>query len=79
MADQSSRPVLIRFDSLYAGNMATGKWRARKNNALVMRVRSLWAQAHAHLHGRLWATHVYGHTGHLWNDRADALARRGKT
>ena len=78
-ADQSGRPVLIRFDSLYAGNMATGKWRVRKNTALVMRVRALWAKAHAHLRGRLWATHVDGHTGHKWNDRADELARRGKT
>ena len=77
-ADHSGRPVLIRFDSLYAGNMAIGKWRVRKNQALVMRVRALWAKAHNHLHGRLWATHVYGHTGHKWNDRADELARQGK-
>lgn len=27
--DQSGRPVLIRYDSLYAGNMAAGVWRAR--------------------------------------------------
>ena len=79
VADQSSRPVLIRFDSLYAGNMATGKWRVRKNQALVTRVRALWVKAHKHLRGRLWATHVYGHNGHQWNDRADQLARRGKT
>ena len=77
-ADHSGRPVLIRFDSLYAGNMAIGKWRVRKNQALVMRVRALWAKAHNHLHGRLWAMHVYGHTGHKWNDRADELARQGK-
>ena len=77
-ADQSGRPILIRYDSLYAGRMATGAWRARKNHSLVARVRSLWAQAHKHLQGRLWASHVYGHTGHKWNDRADELAERGK-
>ena len=75
-ADQSGRPILIRYDSLYAGRMATGAWRARKNHSLVARVRSLWAQAHRHLQGRLWASHVYGHTDHKWNDRADELARR---
>ena len=42
-ADQSGRPILIRYDSLYAGRMATGAWRARKNHSLVARVRSLWA------------------------------------
>ena len=76
--DQSGRPVLIRYDSLYAGNMATGKWRARKNMRLVDRVRSLWAKVHDHVGGHLWATHVYGHTDHKWNDRADELAQRGK-
>ena len=76
--DQSGRPVLLRFDSLYAGNMAMGVWRARKNLQLVQRVRALWARAHDHLNGRLWAKHVYGHTGHTWNERADELANRGK-
>ena len=76
--DQSGRPVLIRYDSVYAGNMATGIWRARKNLRLVQRVRALWARAHEHLNGRLWAKHVYGHTGHTWNERADELAERGK-
>ena len=31
-----------------------------------------------YLDGRLWAKHVYGHTGHTWNERADELAERGK-
>ena len=77
-ADQSGRPVLIRYDSLYAGNIATGKWRARKNRDLAERIRTLWTKAHNHLRGRLTASHVYGHAGHKWNERADELARRGK-
>ena len=77
-ADQSGRPVLIRYDSLYAGRIATGAWRARKNQSLTARVRNLWKRAHAHLQGRLWASHVYGHSDHKWNDRADELARCGK-
>ena len=76
--DQSGRPVLLRYDSLYAGNMTTGVWRARKNLRLVQRVRTLWARAHDHLKGQLWMKHVYGHNGHAWNDRADELAELGK-
>ena len=61
-----------------AGNIVTGKWRARKNRDLAERIRALWTKAHDHLRGRLWASHVYGHAGHKWNERADELARRGK-
>ena len=53
-------------------------WRARKNRDLAERTRALWTKAHDHLRGQLWVSHVYGHTGHKWNDRADELARRGK-
>ena len=78
LADRSGRPVLVRYDSLYAGNMAAGKWRPRKNKLLVSHVRRLWTRAHTHLHGRLWTSHVYGHSNHQWNDRADALASQGR-
>ena len=78
LADRSGRPVLVRYDSLYAGNMAAGKWRPRKNKVLVSHVRRLWTRAHTHLHGRLWTSHVYGHSNHQWNDRADALASQGR-
>ena len=78
LADQSSRPALIRYDSTYAANMAAGRWRAKSNKRLVASVRMLWTQAHEHLGGRLWASHVDAHTDHRWNDRADELARHGK-
>ena len=78
LADQSGRPAVVRYDSLYAGNMAAGKWRPRKNKALVSHVRLLWSRAHSRLHGRLWTSHVYGHSNHQWNDRADALASQGR-
>ena len=42
--------------------MAAGKWRPRKNKVLVSHVRRLWTRAHTHLHGRLWTSHVYGHS-----------------
>ena len=75
--DKSGRPAVIRYDSMYAGNIATGTWRARANRALAQRIRALWTRAHDHLQGQLWASHVYGHNGHKWNERADELARRG--
>ena len=78
LADQSSRPALIRYDSTYAANMAAGRWRAKSNKRLVASVRKLWTQAHEHLGGRLWASHVDAHTDHRWNDRADELARHAR-
>ena len=30
------------------------------------------------LKGQLWLRHVKGHSGHKWNDRADALADEGR-
>ena len=79
LQDQSGRPALIRYDSKYAGMMALGHWRARTNRSLVRRVHALWHRARSHLCGQLWASHVYGHSNHKWNDRADELARLGKS
>ena len=31
------------------------------------------------MYGLLWCSHVYGHSNHEWNDRADDLAKRGKS
>ena len=78
IAGKAEAPAVIRYDSIYAGNMAAGKWRARKNKALVAHVRELWNRAHVHLGGDLWASHVRGHSGHKWNTRADELAELGK-
>ena len=78
LADVTRRPTLIRFDSLYAGNMAAGKWRPRHNKQLVRHVKGLWDRAHSWLRGKLWASHVRGHSQHKWNDRADELADMGK-
>ena len=32
-------PVVLRYDSTYAANVARGLWRAKKNKALVAKVR----------------------------------------
>ena len=78
LTEAPSRPALLRYDSLYAGMMAAGKWRPRANKALVLHVRRLWDRAHEHLGGALWVAHVRAHSGHKWNDRADELAKHGK-
>ena len=79
ISDQSGRPVLIRFDSKYAGDMTVGRRRSRSNKVLVRNVQRLWQRAKSHLKGLLWCSHVYGHSNHKWNDRADELAKRGKS
>ena len=78
LADPSGQPVLIRYDSKYAAAMATGQCRAKANKELVRCVQRTWVRAREHLKGNLWCSHVYGHTDHKWNDRADELARKGK-
>lgn len=78
LSDPSGPPVLIRFDSKYAARMATGRGRSRTNKALVRSVQRLWQRTSVHLRGNLWCKHVYGHSDHAWNDRADELARLGK-
>ena len=71
-------PLLLRYDSEYAANIMTGRWRPRANKALAGRLRSKWREASAKLNGQLWCTHVRGHSNHRWNDTADRLAKIGR-
>ena len=71
-------PAVIRYDSKYAAMITTSVWRARKNKQLARIARAEWEQASLHLKGKLWLKHVKGHSGHKWNDRADALADEGR-
>ena len=66
--------ALIRADSIYAGNLADGSWKAKANRALVQRVQELWREVSAQ-HTVRW-DHVRAHRGHRWNERADHLAGR---
>ena len=68
-------PLLLRYDSEYAANIMTGRWRPCANKALAGRLRSKWREASAKLNGQLWCTHVRGHSNHRWNDAADRLAK----
>lgn len=70
--DDSS--VVIRTDSLYAGNLATGKWKAKANIKLVRTLQTLWREVSS-IRNIQWE-HVKAHRGHRWNERADHLALR---
>ena len=76
--DLRGRPALIRYDSKYAALITCGVWRARSNKALASTAQAEWALARAATAGRLWLSHVKGHSNHEWNDRADRLADRGR-
>ena len=66
--------VRIRLDSQYAGNIATGAWRAKANRELAARVQSVWNEVEEQR--ELTWDHVRAHRGHRWNERADHLAKR---
>ena len=67
-------PAVIRTDSLYAGNLATGKWKAKANIRLVETLQTLWREVISIC--ELEWEHVKAHRGHRWNERADHLALR---
>ena len=72
------RAALIRYDSKYAALITCGVWRARSNKALAETARAEWALTRTATRGRLWLSHVKGHSRHRWNDRADYLADCGR-
>ena len=67
--------VLLRPDSDLVMGWATGRTAAHANLELVSSLRAIYTQVAACWRLR-WAR-VKGHSGHLWNDEADALATRG--
>ena len=74
LIEGSDRPAVVRADSQYAGNLASGLWKAKKNRELVAHVQRLWKEVEA-LRPLTWE-HVRAHRGHRWNERADHLALR---
>ena len=66
--------AILRSDSTYALNIASGIWRAKANQELARRVSSLWREVSRQI--VLSGEHVAAHTGHRWNERADHLAFR---
>lgn len=74
LIEGSDIPAVIRSDSLYAGNLATGKWKPKANKKLVESLQKLWIEVSS-IRDVEWE-HVKAHRGHRWNERADHLALR---
>ena len=74
LIEGGNRPAIIHTDSQYAGNLATGNWKAKANKELVAMVQKLWREVSV-LRELNWS-HVRAHRGHRWNERADHLANR---
>ena len=74
LIEGSDIPAVIRTDSLYAGNLATGKWNPKANKKLVESLQKLWIEVSS-IRDVEWE-HVKAHRGHRWNESADHLALR---
>ena len=74
LIEGSDIPAVIRTDSLYAGNLATGKWKPKANKKLLESLQKLWIEVSS-IRDVEWE-HVKAHRGHRWNERADHLALR---
>jgi len=74
LSEGGDSKIIIKADSKYAGNQATGTWKAKANRELVAHVQSLWNEV-SQLRELTWE-HVKAHSGHRWNERADHLAIR---
>ena len=74
--------AIIASDSAYViGKVLAGRLvHSCKNFALVAATRAAYRAARRKLGtGRLAITKVRGHSGHAWNDVADALAAEGRS
>ena len=73
LSEGGDSKIVIKTDSQYAGNQATGNWKAKRIE-LVAHVQALWNEV-SELRDLSW-DHVKAHSGHRWNERADHLAIR---
>ena len=72
---EPQRAACICYDSEYAAKQTQGQWKVNKNKALVLKAQALLATALTRRDVRF--LHVKGHSGHQWNEKADALANAG--
>ena len=70
---------VIHSDSLYAINMATGKWmpKVKRNAPMIGRIRTLWYKLQAARPQEVTLRHVRSHVKVPGNELADWLAGRG--
>lgn len=68
--------VIIRYDSEYAANSVLGIFNGKKNVELIQKIRTIYQQVNSAVKS-ISFKHVKGHSGHVYNDRADRLANQG--
>ena len=82
LTHDAARPIesrgVIRPDSELVMGAMTGRTVAHENVELTRRVRGLWEELRKRHGGQVTLSHVRGHSHHKWNDRADALAEKGR-
>ena len=82
LTHDAARPTesrgVIRPDSELVMGAMTGRTVAHENVELTRRVRGLWEELRKRHGGQVTLSHVRGHSHHKWNDRADALAEKGR-
>jgi ribonuclease HI len=76
LAGDTPGEAVMLYDSGYAANVTSGRWKANANHALVAWTRRLLAEVEA-VRTVHWV-HVKGHSADGGNDRADALVQWGK-
>lgn len=69
--------IEFKFDSFYAGNVISGRWRPKSNRILGGSARRNFKEAERRFDIDL--DHIYSHIGHIWNDRADDLSEVGRS
>jgi len=79
LRDEETRagPAVLCYDSTYAANITSGKFQAKANRELARMCRGLFGEECVRRHRQLDFEHVKGHSGDVFNDRADALVQRG--
>lgn len=68
--------IFIRYDSEYAAKSVQGIFNGKKNVELIEKIRVILRKV-KNVVGSVTFLHVKGHSGHLYNDRADQLANLG--
>ena len=70
------RELVFCYDSQWAANMVTGKFKAKRNKALVAQAKLIYKYLQRHT--KITWRWVKGHSGEEYNEEADALAEAGK-
>ena len=76
--DISKYDLIIMTDSLYAGNIIDGEWKAKKNLNMVQKIRKTYFTHKGQFRNVEWR-HVRAHSNNFWNDKVDLLAKRACT